>query len=567
MFAATRAALAARPGRAELAANLLAGLTVGIIAIPLSMALAIASGVPPQHGLYTAAIAGVVIALTGGSAVNVSGPTAAFVVVLLPVVEQFGLGGLLTAGLLAGAILVGLGLGRVGRLIEVVPHPVVAGFTAGIGVVIATLQIPDFLGLATGTLHGHYPEKLAAILTALPQADWREALVGGVTLAILLLWPRLHSPLPGHLVALFLAAAGAWLAGQLWDGFAVETLGSRYRWELDGLSGNGIPPFPPAFQWPWQQPGSDGAPLGFSFALVRDLLPAAFAIAVLGALESLLCAVAADGMTGRRHNPDDELVGQGLGNLVAPFFGGIPATAAIARTTASVRAGATLPLAAAVHGLVVLAALLWLAPLLSFIPMAAMAAMLLVVAWNMADVPHVLRLLRVGPRDDVVVLATCFALTVLFDMTLAVAVGMGLAAVLFIRRTVGMVNAQRVERTAHDRELPAGLALYDIDGPLFFASARKALRALADVTPDVRVVILDLSGVSLLDMSAILVMESIARDLESRRIGLVIAGLAPRMVLKLRRAGIRRRAGRVSYARNLAEAIAKAERLLATEAV
>ncbi|GIX31769.1 MAG: hypothetical protein KatS3mg124_2241 [Porticoccaceae bacterium] len=329
---------------------------------------------------------------------------------------------------------------------------------------------------------------------------------------------------------------------------------------------NGIPPFPPSFQWPWQQPGSDGAPLGFSFALVRDLLPAAFAIAVLGALESLLCAVAADGMTGRRHNPDDELVGQGLGNLVVPFFGGIPATAAIARTTASVRAGATLPLAAAVHGLVVLAALLWLAPLLSFIPMAAMAAMLLVVAWNMADVPHVLRLLRVGPRDDVVVLATCFALTVLFDMTLAMAVGMGLAAVLFIRRTVGMVNAQRVERAAHDRELPAGLALYDIDGPLFFASARKALRALADVTPDVRVVILDLSGVNLLDMSAILVMESIARDLESRRIGLVIAGLAPRMVLKLRRAGIRRRAGRVSYARNLAEAIAKAERLRAAEA-
>ncbi|MCP5440027.1 MAG: C4-dicarboxylic acid transporter DauA [Chromatiaceae bacterium] len=560
MFSASRRALRGELSPASIRANLLAGLTVGIIALPLSMALAIASGVPPQHGLYTAIVAGVVIALAGGSAVNISGPTAAFVVVLLPIVQEHGIGGLLIAGFMAGVILVLMGLARLGRLIEIVPYPVIIGFTAGIGVVIATLQIKDFLGLAIPSLDGHFTDKVMTIVQALGTLDPTEFLVGAVTLLVLLSWPRLNIKVPGHLVAVVVGSLLAWILGGLGDGYAVSTIGTRFQYEMNGIGGHGIPPLPPTFSWLATPTDADGEPVGFTLELIRTLLPSAFTIAILGAIESLLCAVVSDGMSGRKHSPNDELIGQGIGNMVAPFFGGIPATAAIARTAANVRAGGTSPLSSVTHGLFILVAIIFLSPLLAYIPMATMAALLLVVAWNMSEARHFVRTLRIAPRDDVIVLLTCFSLTVLFDMTIAVAVGMGLAGVLFVRRSIDLAQTRSL-RPEHDNlaGVPGEVVVYDINGPLFFGTAQKALRALADVTPGVRVVILDMEEVNMIDMSAIVAMESIVKDLNGRGIALVINALLPRMILKLRRAGIRKRVGKIEFARDLDEAVRKGQ--------
>lgn len=526
------------------------------------MALAIASGVAPQHGLYTAIIAGIVIALTGGSKVNISGPTAAFVVVLLPIVQQYGIGGLLLSGLMAGLILVLMGVGKLGKLIEVVPYPVTVGFTAGIGVVIATFQIKDFLGLDINALDGHYLHNLSLIFEALPTIDWQEAAIGVLTLTILLVWPKLRSKVPGHLVALLIGTVAAWALSHLLPDFSVATIGSRFTFEVAGISGNGIPPILPTLQLPWNLPDASGNPIGLSFALVRELLPAAITIAILGALESLLCAVVADGMSGKKHNPNDELVGQGIGNIVTPLFGGIPATAAIARTAANIKSGGSLPLASVIHASFILIGILLLAPALSYIPMASMAALLLMVAWSMSEARHFVRSINIAPRDDVIVLLLCFSLTVLFDMTIAVAVGMGLAAMLFIRRSITLTQASTIENDHEGYQLPESIVVYDINGPLFFGSAQKALKTVSSVRPEVRVVVLDMTEVTMLDMSAIIAMESIWNDLRKRDIGLVIASLEPRMILKLRRAGIRKQAGKLAFSRTLGESFVAAQAML-----
>lgn len=563
MFSALKAALKNESSLASVQANILAGITVGVIALPLSMALAIASGVPPQHGLYTAIIAGIVIALSGGSKVNISGPTAAFVVVLLPIVQQYGIGGLLVSGFMAGIVLVLMGLARLGRLIEIVPYPVIVGFTAGIGVVIATFQIKDFLGLDIPSLDGHFIEKLSLIIQSLPSLDFQETLIGALTLGVLLLWPRLQSRIPGHLVALLAGSVVAWLLGQLVGDFNVATIGNRFQYHLNGITGSGIPPLLPTFEWPWNLEDGDGNRIGLSFELVNTLMASAITIAILGALESLLCAVVADGMSGKKHSPNDELIGQGIGNMVAPLFGGIPATAAIARTAANIRAGGSSPLSSVVHGLFILASILVLAPLLSYIPMASMAALLLMVAWNMSEARHFIRTLKIAPRDDILTLITCFLLTVLFDMTIAVGVGMGLAAMLFIRRSIRLTENTRLESDRlSDLALPSQISIYDINGPLFFGSAQKALKNITAITPEVRVVILDMSEVTLVDMSAIVAMESIVSNLASNNVGLVISNLQPRIILKLRRAGVRTRPGRIRFARALDEAIGKAKQML-----
>jgi len=564
MLSALKQSLINPPNYFELQANVLAGLTVGIIALPLSMALAIASGVAPQHGLYTAIIAGIAIALTGGSKVNISGPTAAFVVILLPIVQQFGLGGLLVSGFLAGFILVLMGLLKLGRLIEIVPYPVTIGFTTGIGVVIATFQIKDFFGLDIAALEGHYVEKLLQILLALPSINWQETLIGGLTLATLLLWPRLHSKIPGHLPALLLGSVAAFLLSQLVSDCNVATIGNRFHYAFNGIEGSGIPPFLPSFAWPWNLPDATGQPIGLSFSLIQLLLPSALAIAMLGAIESLLCAVIADGMSGQKHNPNDELIGQGIGNILVPLFGGLPATAAIARTTANIKSGGTMPLASVIHGVFILLAILSLSPLLSYIPMAAMAALLLMVAWNMSEIKHFARTVKVAPRDDVIILLLCFLLTVLFDMTLAVGVGMGLAGMLFIRSSIDATEASGVEHSHADCSLPPNVALYDINGPLFFGTAQKALKTISTVTPNVRTVILDMSEVTMLDMSAIIAMESIVTELKAKNVSLIINNLAPKMILKLRRAGVRKKIGQVEFARNLADSCQRAAQLATT---
>ena len=541
---------------AALRANVVSGITVGVVALPLSMALAIASGVAPQHGLYTAIVAGIVIALTGGSRVNVSGPTAAFVVILVPITAQYGLGGLLISGVLAGIILVAMGLARLGTLVQLVPYPVVVGFTAGIGVVIATLQLKDLAGLNTGSLGLHYTDNLVLLVKALPSVRWADLSIGLFSLALLILWPKRLRKIPPYLGVLVLGSLGAWLLAQISAGFQVDTIGSRFHYTtVEGIVKHGIPSVLPSFVWPWELPNKSGQAIGISFELVRILLSSAFAIAALGALESLLCATVADGMAGSKHDPNDELIGQGIGNIIVPFFGGIPATAAIARTAANIGAGATSPLSSVVHSLFIVLSILLLAPLLKFIPMATMAAILLRVAWNISEAKHFVRIVRVAPRSDVVTLLVCFMLTVLMDMNVAVAVGMGLAALLFIRHTIELTGAKFIERHEHPHAhaIPAGTILYDVNGPLFFGAAQKALSGLTRVRSDIHVVILDLSDVTLIDMTAMVTMETIIRQLKKKGILLIINSLDPRMILKLHRAGVLKEKGVIEFARNLDE--------------
>ncbi len=557
MFGAIRETLAVPFTPARLRADLLAGLTIGVIALPLSLALAIASGAPPQHGLYTAIIAGIVIALTGGSRLNVSGPTAAFVVILVPITAKFGLGGLLLSGLFAGIILVVMGLARLGTLVQVVPYPVIVGFTSGIAVVIATLQVKDLFGLGALPAAENYLDNLKVLAQALPHFHWVDLAIGLLTLAVLIGWSYRQSRLPGHLVALLTGTAVAWLLGTLLgDGFTVETLGSRFSYHLDGVTGHGIPPVLPSLIWPWELPGPDGQPVGINYDLFKSLLGAAFAIAILGALESLLCATVADGMAGTRHDPNDELIGQGLGNIIAPFFGGIPATAALARTAANIRAGAVSPLSSVVHALFIVAAILILAPVLALLPMASMAALLLMVAWNMGEARHFVRIIRIAPRSDVLTLLTCFALTVLLNMEIAVGVGMGLAALLFIRRTIELTGARFMERHEHPHTatLPNSIVLYDINGPLFFGAAQKALSGLTKLRHDIKVVILDMSDVPLMDITGLVALESIVATLSKKNILLIINNLAPRIRLKLQNAEIHEQPGIIQFVPSLDEA-------------
>ncbi len=528
-------------GWPTLRADLMAGCVVGVVALPLSMALAIACGVPPQYGLYTAIVAGSVTALAGGSAVQVSGPTAAFVVVLAPIAARFGLGGLALATLMAGVILCVMGLGRLGQLVEFVPDPVTTGFTSGIAVVIATLQLRDFLGLPVDDLPETYLQRLKVLAQAAPSAHLSDLAIGCLTLGLLILWPRLSRRIPAPLVALALAALAAWLAARFIDGFEVATIGSRFSYVVDGASLPGIPRQPPHFDAPWHLPGPGGAPLALSFELVRALLPAAFAIAMLGAIESLLSAVVADGIAGSRHDPDVELLGQGIGNVVAPFFGGFAATGAIARTATNIRAGARTPVAAVTHALFVLLAMLALAPLLAYLPMAALAALLLLVAWNMVDAKHALRILRQAPTSDAVVLLVCFLLTVIFDMVVAVTVGVGLAALLFMKR-MAEVSGGRLLAEDHEElrtPLPPGVVVYQIAGPLFFGAAQRAMGALQRWEKGVKVVVLDLRAVPLIDGTGLFNLRSAVDRLRRERVKVVLAGVQHQPLRALAKAGWR----------------------------
>jgi SulP family sulfate permease len=502
----------------KLQADLLAGITVGIVAVPLAMALAIGSGVPPQYGLYTAIVAGLLIALTGGSRFSVSGPTAAFIVILHPIAEKYGLGGLVTASCMAGIMLVGMGLGRMGRLIQFIPYPVTTGFTTGIAVVIASLQFKDFFGLQLAAQPEHFLERLWQVGQVLPGLHLPDFLIGALTLALLLAWPRLRTGFPAPLVGIVTATVLAWLLGRFVDGFQVATIASRFSYVQGGEMLPGIPPFLPHFVLPWRLPGPDGQSLGLSLGLVKDLLGPAMAIALLGAIESLLCAVVADGMTGTKHDPDAELIGQGIGNTVAPFFGGIAATGALARTAANIRAGARGPLAAVFHALFILLVLLALAPLLGYLPMAALAALLLLVAWNMSELKHFRHIFKVAPGSDILVLLVCFGLTVIFDMVIAISVGVVLAALLFMSRMAELTGGKHVEADHPHLEspLPEGVRLYEVSGSLFFGAAEKAMSALHDIGARPRAVIIDIEEVTVMDVSGLVALDSAIERLRER---------------------------------------------------
>ncbi|MFL1467985.1 C4-dicarboxylic acid transporter DauA [Marinobacter sp. DUT-3] len=519
--------------------DVMAGLTVGIIAIPLAMALAIASGVPPQYGLYTAFIAGFLIALLGGSRFSISGPTAAFVVILYPIAQSHGLGGLLLATLMSGILLVIMAFMRLGRFIEYIPESVTLGFTGGIAVVIATLQVKDFFGLNLEAMPEHYWDKIAALAQALPGVDAMSTLVAVTTLATMLLWPRLKTPIPPHLPAVLLGSLLALFLNA--NGADIATIGSRFSYLMpDGSAGTGIPPFLPEFAWPWQRPDVDGIPLGISWSMVHELLPAAFAIAMLGAIESLLCAVVLDGMTGKRHSANSELLGQGIGNIVTPFFGGITATAAIARSAANYKAGAESPVAAMIHAGVVLLALVYLAPLLAYLPMAAMAALLIMVAWNMSEAPKSVHLLKTAPKSDVLVFLTCFSLTVALDMVIAITTGILLAAVLFMREMAQMTRVTDItgNKRIVSAGLPDGWQVFKINGPLFFAAADRIFGELAGLSRNARGFILYMDGVTVLDAGGLSALNKLVETCQAEGTRIVVADLQFQPLKTLARAGV-----------------------------
>lgn len=563
--AALRRTLAQGYDRAALRADLLAGLVVGIVALPLSMALAIAVGVPPQHGLYTAIVAGAVVAICGGSKFQITGPTAAFVVILAPIVARHGLAGLLTAGLMAGVLLVAMGVAGLGSLIQFVPHPVTTGFTAGIATVIATLQIRDLLALDIPHMPETYLEKLAALWHARSGASPYDFGVAVCTFALLLRlpkrFPRLTARVPAPLIAIVATATLATALHQLWPAFSVATIGSRFQSIVGGHVVVGIPSVPPLPMLPW---GSGG----LTVAAVTQLASAAFAIAMLGAIESLLSAVIADGMTGKRHDPDAELIGLGIGNIVAPFFGGIAATGALARTATNIRAGGRSPVSAVVHAGVVLLAVLLLAPLVAFVPMASLAALLVLVAWNMSEVRHFFNVMRIAPRSDVVVLLLCYVLTVVFDMVVAVAVGVVLAAFLFMRRTAELTHSRlldgsRQESSEHD--LVPGVSLYEIAGPLFFGAAQHAMGALDAVGSGSKVVVLALGGVPSIDATGFVALESAIQRLRRGKKVVVIAGPLPEPRTIFERANLAQHHEQVFFTDTLTAGIALAKELAARE--
>ena len=514
--------------------NLLSGLTVGIIALPLSMALAIATGVPPELGLYTAIIAGIFAALFGSSKVNISGPTAAFIVILIPIVQEFGITGLLLCGLLSGIILIIIGALKLGTLIELIPYPVTVGFTSGIAVVIATFQIKDFFGLTIENFNGHYLDKIYLIFTSFHTLDFAEFFIGFLTLALLILWQKTKSKIPSALIALTTTTLMVTFLNIYFPFLDISTIHSTFTYKIGDLQGNGIPPVPLQFSLPWAFLKLEEINLD----LLLKLLPHAIAIAILGALESLLCAVISDGMTGNKTNPNKELIGQGITNIMVPFFGGIPATAAIARTVVNIKSGATSKFSSVIHGIFILLAISFFSTYLSYLPMASFSALLLMVARNMSEVKHFVNILKVAPKDDVYVLLTCFFLTVLFDMQIAVAIGIGLASILFIKRTIDLYSIELVntKNLTTQHEISKDISIYDINGPMFFGAAQNALKTLLNTNEDTNIVILNMKNVTLIDMTAMVALKSIIDIFNDKNKKLIFCGLNSRIEKKLEKA-------------------------------
>lgn len=512
--------------------NILSGLTVGIIALPLSMALAIATGVPPELGLYTAIIAGIFAAVFGSSKINISGPTAAFIVILIPIVQEFGITGLLLCGLLSGIILVLIGVLKLGTLIELIPYPVTVGFTSGIAVVIATFQIKDFFGLTIPNFEGSYLDKIYLIFNSFHTFNIYEFFIGALTLSLLIFWQKTKSKIPSALIALTITTiVVAFL--NIYFNIDISTINSTFNYKIGSLEGTGIPPIPLQFSLPW----SFLAPEDINFALIYKLLPHAIAIAILGALESLLCAVISDGMTGNKTNPNKELIGQGITNMIVPFFGGIPATAAIARTVVNIKSGGTSKLSSIVHSLFILVSITFLAKYLSYLPMASLSALLLMVAWNMSEVKHFVNIIKIAQKDDVYVLLTCFFLTVIIDMQIAVAVGIGLASVLFIKRTIDLYSIELVSNQSREyQDNLENILIYDINGPMFFGAAQKALKTLLNINEKTNIVILNMKNVSMLDVTAMVALKSIVNSFETEQKKLIFCGLNQNIQNKLQRA-------------------------------
>jgi SulP family sulfate permease len=508
--------------------DVMAGLVVGVVALPLSIALAIASGVRPEQGLYTAIVAGFVISLLSGSRVQVGGPTGAFIVLVYSTVERFGYEGLATATLLAGGLLVLMGIAGLGAAIKFIPYPVTLGFTAGIAVIILTAQIRDFAGLDTPPLPADFVEKVRVYAEHAGSVHVPSLLLALASLAVLLLWPRVSRRVPGPMVVIVAATLATSLLG-----LPVETIGSRFGAMPTGLPAPALP--------------------SLRADLVVEVLPSALAIALLAGIESLLSAVVADGMTGRRHRSDMELVAQGAANCLSPLFLGIPATGAIARTATNVRSGGTSPVAGMVHAATLLAILLGLGRYAAQIPMPALAAVLVRVSLTMGEWSHFLRLFR-APRSDVLVLLTTFGLTVFVDLVVAIEVGVVLAALLFMRRMaevseVGFLgrelgNGDEEAGTSLPPEVPPDVEVFRIAGPFFFGAAERFRDAMRAVSRPPRVLILRMREVPVIDATGLRALEEVVDRALGQGTTVLFTGLHPRPRTLLERSGLLDRVGR-----------------------
>jgi SulP family sulfate permease len=544
MIAVVEAARAGLFARSHWTRNLVAGLIVGVVALPLSMAFAIASGARPEQGLYTAIIGGGLVSLLGGSRLQIAGPTGAFIAILSGVTATHGIEGLQVATLMAGAMLLLMGIAKLGTVIKFIPAPVIVGFTSGIGVVIFVGQWADFLGLPK-VAGAHFHEKLWNVVQAMPQLHAPTLALASSSLALIIVAPRLKplARVPGPLVAMVVAT----VVQAVWPMPGVATIGSAF---------GGLPTGLPAFQLP-----------SLSFSQVLSLLGPAFTIAMLCAIESLLSAVVADGMADTRHDSNQELIGQGVANLATPLFGGFAATGAIARTATSIRNGATSPLAGVAHALTLVAVLVVLAPLASGIPLAALAAILFVVAWNMSEAKHFGYILRHAPTADRFILVVTFLLTVFADLVIAVQIGVTLAILHFIRRMSEAVETQPADTRALRLELaemglqalPPGVLVYEIAGPMFFGAVEKFERALLETHTLPRALVIRLHRVPFMDITGIQTLEEVVAVLRRKRVAVLLCEANPRVQAKLSKAGVILREGSPPHCDTLREALLRPE--------
>lgn len=531
----------------QLVKDVVAGIIVAIIALPLSIALALASGVAPEQGLYTAIAAGFVISFLGGSRVQIAGPTAAFATIVAGIVVKNGMSGLIVATIMAGIILILMGLFRLGSLIKFIPYTITTGFTTGIAITIVAGQIKDFLGLTVVTEEPliETTEKLKAVVDFIDTINIQAVIVGAVCLAILIFWPMLPGfckKIPPSLIAVF---AGIGMVKGL--GMNVNTIGDLY--EISSKT--------PTFQVP-----------EFSFAMVGNLLPDAFTIAILAAIESLLSCVVADSMVNSRHNSNMELIAQGAGNIASALFGGIPATGAIARTAANVKNGGRTPIAGMVHSVVILLILVLLMPYAALIPMPTIAAILFMVAYNMSEWRKFVYLLKTSPKSDILVLLATFILTVLFDLVVAIEVGMILAALLFMKRMSEetAVEGWKYVEDENDpdsislRVVPKGVLVYEISGPLFFGAADKILEISLDRKESC--LVLRMRSVNAIDATAMHALEELYRDCQKKKITLVLSHVNEQPMKIMEKAGFVEKIGSENFKPHIDEALKRAEEII-----
>ena len=528
----------------KFAVDLVAGVTVGLVALPLAMAFAIASGVPPQAGLYTAIIAGFLISALGGSTTQIGGPTGAFVVVVYGIVARHGLDGLYMCTLMAGVLLVILGITGLGTAVKYIPRPVVVGFTNGIAVIIASTQIKDFFGLKVDKVPGEFLARMEVLARNFQTLSPLETGLGVLALALIIVFARYVKKVPGYIVALFVGTAIVAIFK-----LPVETIGTRF---------GGIPSGLPKLQVPQ-----------FRFDLLRPLISPAVTVAMLGAIESLMSAVVSDRMSGGKHNPNVELVAQGVANVFSPLFGGLPATGAIARTATNIRSGAKTPVAGMVHALTLLAIVLFAAPLARFIPLAVLAAILFVVSYNMGEWREIPELLKLS-HLEIGTWAVTFLLTVFADLTVAVEVGMILAALVFIRKvtsttTVAQVTEEYVrEGYAHilqHKEIPAYVTIFRIHGPFLFGATDKIEEIFAQIDELPPIVILRLRNMTAIDATGLQALEKLADVVHSSGRGLILCGAREQPARLMKQAEFEQHVGSENICRSVEEALERAKQL------